>query len=180
MKLNLNHLSQIKFHVKSQYLESQFNKLYKNNNYLSPNSAKKWKTLLQSDHQLQPDVNLDQSSESEKIKTRLPTLTPNSRIPHQKKIQTRLPTLKPTSKILNMMKILRQTPGVHVPVRFMFVCARLCKEKTRYFFIPVSKPSTGKCVQQTRNQLTWAQFRKQTQPVTFRTPTSRPVQIFPQ
>ena len=32
---------------------------------MSPNSAKKWKTLLQSDHQIQPDVGLDQSSESE-------------------------------------------------------------------------------------------------------------------
>ena len=60
MKLNLNHLSQIRFYVKSRYLESRFNRLYKNKKYLSPNAAKKWKTLLQSDTQKQPDV---QSSE---------------------------------------------------------------------------------------------------------------------
>ena len=31
---------------------------------MSPNSAKKWKSLLQSDHQNQPDVSFDQSSET--------------------------------------------------------------------------------------------------------------------
>ena len=52
-KFNLNHLAQIKFHVKSQYLENKFNKLYQNNKFLSPNKLKTWKTLLQTDNQNQ-------------------------------------------------------------------------------------------------------------------------------
>ena len=64
MKLNLNHLSQIKFYVKSCYLESRLSRLYKNNKYLSPNAAKKWTTLLQSDYQKQQDVDYDQSYEN--------------------------------------------------------------------------------------------------------------------
>ena len=61
-KLNLNHRAQIKFHFKSQYLENKFNKLYQNNKFLSPNSSKTWKTLLQTDNQIQPDIDPNQQT----------------------------------------------------------------------------------------------------------------------
>ena len=50
-KLNLNHLAQIKFHVKSKFLENRLNRLYQNNKFLPPNQSKTWKTLLQKDDQ---------------------------------------------------------------------------------------------------------------------------------
>ena len=74
-KLNLNHLAQIKFHVKSQYLENKFNKLYQNNKFLSPNQSKTWKTLLKTDNQNQSDT--DNQNQSDTDNQNQPDTDPN-------------------------------------------------------------------------------------------------------